>query len=169
MICMASALLVGACKPSEKNYRAAYDAARSKNERQMENLGTNEHSFESIDGIRKIVINNQTIYKDTETLASIVESGRQPEAGTGSLGVAVGCYTMPTNARSQIEDLRKSLPGVSLAKTGAGKWYVIIKLCQTEEEAAEAISTFLARHKDVVCPGLPTRTPLIIEVRGHSK
>lgn len=145
---MACALLMlYGCKPTEKNYKAAYDAAMSKQPVVDDALEVDVEDLITVDGGRKETINGVTLLFIPETVKPTDSDNAK---GEGGVGVAIGKYDMPTNARSQAKMLSETEPEAQVCTNGKGTYYVVVKRVGNSAEAADYISGFKQRH-----PGYP--------------
>lgn len=149
------------CKPTEKNYKAAYDAALAK--RQAENndpdLNIPVNGYQRIGDPGKKTVGGKSydyLFARVKPLADNVEM--QP------YNVAVAVYKMPTNCEAQAKDLRSAGYQALGAKTGDDRYYVIIGTYPTVEEAASAADAYAAKNKEAVYVGLG-ESPLILQCK----
>lgn len=156
-------LLLGACKPSEKNYRSAYEAAREKERRSNEALGIDAGKLLSVDGAVATAVDGDTIYVQPVTV-TVAEVPDSVASGTGDRGVAIARHSMHANAISQLADLSVRYSGMFLAKDGDGKWYVMLGRFADNSEALRAIRRFEESAPDYPFVGLPGR-PVVVTVK----
>lgn len=135
------------CKPTEKNYRAAYDAAVSKREKTNESLAAD--GLISEEGPRIQVIAGDSLYFLNERLS--VEDGAKP---LKSLNVAVAMFKMNTNARSGASALADKGYDASVARASGDKCYVIAGSFDTLEETRGFIKRFRKENKSYAYIGL---------------
>lgn len=95
-----AALLLASCKPTEKNYKAAYDAALEKREAAMREQMIPTTGLMSDDGPQMRVVEGDTVYVLREALRR-----GEPSRKVGGWSVAVALYKMETNARANVENL----------------------------------------------------------------
>ena len=147
-------IILAGCKPTEKNYASAYikasEAARLKNANIDNDIA--EHQLEAIDGPRLEVNGNDSVYVAPNRV-KLFESDSSPEKG--KYGIAVAKYSMPTNARRHLQDIKKEYPDAFLAFDGNEGYYVMIERVPSVPEAAEPIRVFKLKHPDFRYMGLP--------------
>lgn len=151
-VALAAVVLTG-CKPTEKNYKAAYDAAVSKREKANESLAAD--GLISEDGPREHRINGDTYYMLNENLS--VAAG---EDALKPVNVAVAVFKMPTNARSGAASLKDKGYGARAAQAPGDKWYVIAGSFDSLDDAASFIKGFKTKNPDFQYIGLGN--PVII-------
>lgn len=134
------------CKPTEKNYQAAYDAARSKREAAAEDpdmaLMLGGHQLDRSEGGTAVSAVDGTKLPLKSTSLKFDE----PPVGTGDWYLAVARYSMPTNARAQAGDLRAKGDTVSVASDLDSEWYVVAARTSTRTEAGDAAARFISSH-----------------------
>ena len=154
-----SLLELVSCKPTEKGYQAAYDAARNKREAAMADIvdvNMPKEGLQQVDGPQLREIDGTTVYVDNRWIKPDNSNERLP----GSYNVAVGTYKMSTNARSQSEDLRKEGYKAFAALDADGKYYTIAGSFETLKEAVDFSKEYSKKGKRVYV-GLPD-APVII-------
>lgn len=127
-------LLVG-CKPTEKNYRAAYDAALNKRAQAQESLAAEGLITE--DAPRRVTIDGKEF--------SVIDENIKVDSGDITLGpvlVAVARFKMPTNARAGADALRGKGYEAVAARAVGEKWYTIAGSFRDVGEAASFIGRF---------------------------
>ncbi len=154
MIALASVVLAG-CKPTEKNYRAAYDAAISKRQSAEDSLAAD--GLVSTDGPRSRNIDGKDYYFLTETIKAA-----EGYETLKDVNVAVAEFKMPTNARSGVEALREKGYDARLAQGVCDKWVVIAGSFDSIKEATELIDEFRRKNPSYPYIGLGADAPVII-------
>lgn len=151
-------LLTGGCKPTEKGYKAAYDAALNKREQAMVDYdpALPVEGLQSTDGPQLKEIEGSNYYFLKERLKKTEEDGEALHL----YNVAVACYKMPTNCRAQVADLSGEGYPAFGAKSGEDKYYVILSSFPSLEEATECYRKYSSK-KNRVYVGLPD-SPVII-------
>lgn len=145
--------LVCACKPTENNYRTAYETAQAKKTVEHtteEELGMPE--LTNTDGPRRIRIGHDTAYVYHEPLTL---HGDNPSKSTLGACVAVGKYKMTANAQSDAEALRAEGYNAFLLQTPRGEYYTCIGSASSLEEAVKIMRQFMQRHPKRPYIGLP--------------
>ena len=150
-----SAVVLAGCKPTEKNYREAYDAAVARREKSLADAGDDAVGLTTDDGPRTVVVDGDTLH--------ILSRRLSPADGGGALhpvNVAVGEFSMNTNARSGAESLASRGYASRVARGEGDRWYTIASGFDNEEDARAFVRTFRRRNAGYVYVGLPG--PVII-------
>lgn len=151
------ALMFVGCKPTEKNYKAAYDAAQLKREQAAAEQMRPASGLLSDDGPTMKVIDGDTIFVTHERLR--LPDGERPE---GVWGVAVALYKMSTNANATVSDLKAAgIPEAIYLKSPQGKHYALAALVATLDSARSVAAEFKSKFPDYPYIGLPG-APVII-------
>lgn len=143
------------CKPTEKNYKEAYEAAAAKRQADMEARGLGGMMLQDDLNISKRPMgeNGDSVWICHDLLSLEVEEGiTLPE---GRYGVVTSVFKMPANARAMSSDLREAGEVAAVGKSSSGKWYVITGIYPSLNEAAEGLREFDRHHKDFHYVGLP--------------
>ena len=150
--------LLTSCKPTEKNYKAAYDAALGKREASMADIDVDlpEGALQEVDGPQLKEIDGVKVYVLNERIRRVDEGMAMP----GNYNVAVGTYKMITNCKAQAESLKTEGYEAFPAKTMGGMFYTIAASCPTLSDAVKFIQNYKSK-KDRVYVGLPN-APVII-------
>lgn len=156
------ALTFGGCKPTEQNYRAAYDKAYEAAQRkaEAETTGAEGTRLESIDGPRSEQIGRENIAVASVIVKPADAAVVLPEEA--NVAVAVARYTMPTNAYRNADDLRQDFPEAFVATDGRDNYYVVIATAPSKEDAAEITSRFRSTHPDYPYLGIRSSYPPLI-------
>lgn len=153
--------LLWSCKPTEKNYKAAYDVAVKKREMSADPERAEGHRVISVDGPRMVSVGNRVYALVTDFLKSTDESATP--APQPHYRVAVGRYQMPTNARAQVADLRgNGYPDAELMRDGKDRYYVVAAGFDRLEDAAACVKSLMEKFPSTMFVGLDGN-PLIIE------
>ena len=155
------ALIVVGCKPTEKNYKNAYDVALAKKQAAAESLDVDASDLQSVEGIRRQQVEGSSVSILSETVKPL-ES--EQLGGEGAMAVVVGKFNMLTNARRQASDLASSDPDAIVCTNGKGLYFVSIKRCASLQEAAEIVEDFKSRHPDYPFVGLDG-DPVVVHIR----
>ena len=155
------ALALSGCKPTEKGYQAAYDAAKSKREAAVAELGVDlpAGAFQEVDGPQLKEVNGVKIYVLNERLKPADFITELPD----NYNVAIGKYKMITNAKSQAEVLIKEGYEAFPAKNNQGIYYTIAGSFHTQAEAVKFYEEY-QKGKNRSYVGLPG-APVIIYSR----
>lgn len=150
-------LLLAGCKPTEKNYRSAYDAAQAKRQA----AATADDGLlpvsvlESTDGPRRLNIGGTEIYTQAMALSG---------AELGTYNVAVGAYSMDTNAKALAEKLRgEGYADACVALGSDSKIYVVAAHTDGLEDAAAVVAQFRNSHPGFPYSGLPGAPVVLIK------
>lgn len=151
------ALMFVGCKPTENNYRNAYDAAVAKREQAAAEQMRPASGLLSDDGPMQRVVNGDTVYVLNERV-SMLDGGAAPDRW----GVAVGIYKMDTNARASAEDIMAAGFGNAFVARGTeGRFFTIAATAHTLETAKEESERFRKQFPDYPYVGLPAAPVLI--------
>lgn len=145
LICAAS--LLTACKPTEKNYRLAYEKAQEKahqglTDEEYRMMTLNDlpsymrTATDSIRGFRESVIWQYT--------PAAVDSGRKAVAAHYNL--AVGKYSMLTNAKAHADRLAADGWQARVFRNGEPVYYVVAKMSDNLDSIAHAGHIYSARY-----------------------
>ena len=146
------------CKPTEKGYKAAYDAALGKREAAMSDIDTNVAvgEIQQVDGAQLKEVDGVKVYVLNQRLKPVEEGKRLP----GNYNVAVGTYKMITNCRAQAEALKaegyEAFPAVDME----GMHFTIAGSFPTMSDAVKFYEKYKS-GKNRVYVGLP-QSPVII-------
>lgn len=143
---LVAAVVFTSCKPTEKNYQAAYDVAKAKKTVEADDpdmaLMLGGHTLDrseggtavsSVDGM-KLPLKSTSLRFET------------PLEGDGDWFLAVARYSMPTNARAQARDLKSKGDNVGVVEDSDSEWYVIAGVARDRREAGEIASRFIRTH-----------------------
>lgn len=155
VLCGVAMLMLVSCKPTENNYRSAYEVAQRQKENQVAvdaELGIPEGGLIDEDGPQKQVVDGDAIMVMHEAL-SAVKDPEDEKTGEGKAllrkyVVAVSGFKMPTNSHALAHDLRKK--GYKDAMTVKNKrdtYYAIIGSYATIQEAKQAAKEFAEKHR----------------------
>lgn len=152
---------IAGCKPTEKNYKAAYDAAVQKRQAAASDPDMNlpAGTLLQTDGPQLRVINGDSVYVLGERLKFI--DGVEHEKHKYS--VAVAAYKMQTNCAAQVSDLFTKGYQAFGAQNPDGTFYVIAGSFKTLDEAASFCKSFATKEKKHIYSGLPSAPVILIE------
>ena len=153
----AAGLLLVACKPSENNYKLAYDTAR-----RVEREGLDDGVFELMqqealppmvrvmgDSVRIKRVNLKWYYTP-----AAVDSGKRIEPG--AYNVAVSVFKMPTNAKAQADAIAAEGYRSCVMLNNGNNYYVIAGVAESLDSAAHLSSRYLSTHNSgyvgLTCP-----------------
>lgn len=149
-------LIFTGCKPTEKNYRSAYEIALQKKEKEKAAADPEEEGMIRTDAPRTEKYNGTQIRTLNEHL--LVE-GKTPVSQP--LNVAVCLFKMPTNARAGAAAFVKEGYKGFAAKSYGDRWFLIIGSADSMEEAVKLADKFKKKHPDYPYIGLDG-APVII-------
>ena len=150
-------LLFVGCKPTEKGYQAAYDAAKNKREAAAREQMLPAQGLQSDDVPQLRVVNGDSIYV-LRAIMRTEDSRRAPKPWL----LAVGVYRMSTNAKANALNLRQSgYPQATWLKGPENKWYTISDGAETLDSLKVMSRLFKDTHPDYPYVGLPA-SPVII-------
>lgn len=151
-------LLLPSCKPTEKGYKAAYDAALGKREALKSDIDVNIpiDAVQQVDGPQLREIDGVKVYVLNQRLKPTDDGFNLP----GQYNVAVGSYKMITNCKSQSTALKQEGLEAFPAQDPDGVFYTIAGSFPTLSDAVK-FSQKYASAKDRVYVGLPD-SPVII-------
>lgn len=157
-------LLMGlyGCKPTEKGYKQAYDAAKSKREQAdpEEELLTGGHRLLNEESTNWRVLAGDSLQVQHMFLKP-TDGEKWPQSGPYRLAVAM--FKMSTNAKSMLTDLKKkgSLKPV-IATDGKDKYYIIAGSATYLDSLGNVLTTFRKDHPGFQYIGLTPAKPLIV-------
>lgn len=149
------------CKPTEKGYQAAYDAAKNKREAVLTDLGVDlpEGAFQQVDGPQLKEVDGEHVYVLNERLKPADFVMELPE----QYNVAIGKYKMITNCKAQAEELLHNGYHAFPAQAKDDVYYTIAGSFSTLSEAVK-FSQEYQKGKNRIYVGLP-EAPVIIYSR----
>ena len=156
--CILLGLLVVACKPTEKGYKAAYDAALGKRQAATADMDVNlpAGALQQVDGPQLQEIDGIKVYVLRQSLRAAQEDINL----TATYNVAVGAFKMITNSEAQSKALREEGFMAFPAKTSDDLYYTIAGSFPTMSEAVRFYNKY-RMGKNRVYVGLPD-APVII-------
>ena len=157
---MILSVLAPGCKPTERNYKAAYDAALAKRQANVDaDLDIPQEG---------LIVEGQPVHRNVEgtdvlilvaPLSAVDEGSVAPKA----YNVVAGSFRMPVNALDQARTLRGEGLEAFAARGEHDLFYTVAGSFDTLPEAADFYSFFMSRHPDFTYVGLPSL--VIIERR----
>lgn len=150
--------LLPSCKPTEKGYKSAYDAALGKREALKADIDVDlpDGALQSVDGPQLKEIDGVKVYLLNQRISPVEEGVSLPE----SYNVAIGSYKMNTNTKAQAQALKEEGYNAFSAKDTEGMYYTIAGSFPSLSEAVKFYQEYKA-GKDRVYVGLPN-SPVII-------
>lgn len=159
---VAGLLLMGACKPTEKNYRAAYDAAKAKREYKDpdEELLTGGHRLLSDDATNWVVLGKDSLQTERIWLKPY-DGSMWPQSGPYRLAVAM--FKMSTNATSILDDLKKHKELTPIvAQDGQKRLFLIAGSATKPDSLGAVLTTFRKAVPDFTYIGMTDSQPMVI-------
>ncbi len=160
-LCMMLPMFVG-CKPTEKGYRQAYEAAKSKRDQvdPDEELLTGGHKLLNQESSNWRVIAGDSLQIQHKFLKP-TDGEFWPQSGPYRLAVAM--FKMTTNAKSMLSDLqgKGSLKPV-IATDGKDTYYIIAGSATYVDSLGNVLGTFKKENPNFQFIGLEKDRPLII-------
>ena len=154
--------LMAGCKPTEKGYKEAYDAAKSKREQKDpdEDLMTGGHKLLGLESTNWRVIAGDSLQLQ-HLFIKPTDNEKWPQSGPYRLAVAM--FKMTTNANSMLEDLKKkgSLKPV-IATDGKDSYYMIAGSATYLDSLGNVLNTFQKENPGFQYIGMPQSAPTII-------
>ena len=151
-------LLFVACKPTEKNYKSAYDAALGKRQAALAEIDVNlpEGAIQQVDGPQLKEVDGVKVFVQNQVIRPAEEGKSLP----GSYNVAVGLFKMITNSQAQSQALQDEGLDAFPAKDPEGNCYTIAGSFPSLKEAVNFYQKYKS-GKNRVYVGLPD-SPVII-------
>ncbi len=160
-VVLSGSVILTGCKPTEKNYKSAYDAAVAKNKAEQTDPDLNLPA----DGFHRL---GEPVKKELDGVSYFYKVARltplDKERELDSYGVAIAVYKMPTNCRAQVSNLREEGYEAAGGKSVDSEYYVFAGTYPTLEEAVKSAVDYQNRHKDTPYVGLPG-APVVIQCR----
>ena len=160
-LCMMGAMLYS-CKPTEKGYRQAYEAAKSKREQKDpdEDLLTGGHKLLSEEASNWRIIDGDSLQMVHKFLRP-ADGSKWPHAGPNRLSVAI--IKMTTNANSMLSDLKKGR-GLTpiIATDGNDTYYIIAGSATYVDSLGNVLYTFKQENPGFQYIGLMPQQPVIM-------
>lgn len=151
------ALMFVGCKPTEANYKKAYDAALAKREKVAQEQMRPATGLMSDYGPQLRVVDGDTIYVVNEMLR--FEDGIKP---SGRWAVAVGLFKMDTNAKASASDLRElGFPEAVMGRAQGDKYYTLAAFASTLDSIRVCSKQFEEKFPEYPYVGLPGKPVLI--------
>lgn len=158
LICVLLPCFMFSCKPTEKGYKAAYDAALGKREAAMADIDVNlpEGALQQVDGAQLREVEGVKVYVLNQRIKPAENNMQLPEP----YNVAVGSYKMITNCRSQANSLKEEGFNAFPAQDNEDMFYTVAGSFPTLSEAVKFYQEYQS-GKNRVYVGLPD-APVII-------
>ncbi len=158
-IAVCCVLILSACKPTERNYRAAYDAALAKREKAEAEAMLPATGLRSVDGPQMKIVGGDTIFVSNERFKIPAGEERPMQYNVG-----VAMYKMSTNAKSMAEDLKARGYNTRALQATGDRWFTIAGSFPTLEEAMTFNKVFKKNNPGFRYVGL-SGAPVIIRTQ----
>lgn len=152
-----SLLILAGCKPTEKNYKAAYEIAQGKKDKAKAEEDPEEAGMIRVGQPRTQVVNGEEVGVLNEYLS--VDKGVERK----SVNVVVAQLKMPTNAKSGAENLCKMGYKAFAAQGQGDRWFVVAGSFDTMQEGLDFIKKFRTRNPEYPYIGL-SGAPIIVRM-----
>ncbi len=157
-------MLAVGCKPTEKGYQQAYDAAKAKREYV-------DPDAELLTGGHKLLDENSTnwVALGTDTL-QLQHFHLKPENGeawpqTGPYRLAVAMFKMNTNSSSMLNDIKKGNLTPIAATDGKDRHFIIAGSATTADSLSQVLATFRKENPGFRHIGLTPEEPIVVVSR----
>lgn len=146
------------CKPTEKNYKSAYDAARLKREKAAKEQMRPATGLLSDDGPQMRVVNGDTIFVLQERLRAL-DGSRLPHQWM----LGVGMFKMDTNAKASADRLRsEGYPDATAVKGYDSKYYTVAATAASLDSIIIVSKKFKKDYPEYPYIGLPGAPVMIV-------
>ena len=153
---LAFTILIPSCKPSEKNYRKAYErtmAARDSSDTDFDETIYGRYRKQLVS--TPVIVGNDTLDARTQNISVTPDGGGINESIKPYM-VVIGGFKQLFNARSLRERLLDlGYPGAFLVQTAEPYYFVVAKACTTPEEAIATIKVLKANPPIPMRNGFP--------------
>lgn len=150
-------LSFGGCKPTEKNYKSAYDSALAKRQAAEADLQVPAGERIILEGEPvPRAFGSDTVYCLTVRVAPITDGSRS----AGKYALAVGCFKMPANALDQARALRDAGEESFAVRAQDSRFYTLCGDYDSMEDAYAAYRLWKTKRPDYPSVGLPGITIL---------
>lgn len=162
LIAITFAISIVSCKPTEKNYKAAYDAALGKREAAKADMDVNlpEGALQQIDGPQLKEVDGKQVYILNMRIRPLDQGIKLP----GKYNVAIGSYKMNTNCLAQVDVLKKEGYEAFAVRDSEPMYYSIAGSFETLQEAVQFYEDY-KKGKNRVYVGLPNNPVIIFTPR----
>lgn len=149
----AAVLLLGvtACKPTEKGYQAAYDAALAKRQAAQQEQMLPAQGMQMDDGPQIRVVGGDSVYVDRQRIKAAEGSAWELD----KFNVAVSFFKMKTNAEASAAMMKDKGYKAIAAQSARERWYVVVGEFPSLQEAVDFYKEFMKKNPDYKYIGLP--------------
>lgn len=156
-------MIASGCKPTERNYQAAYDAALAKRQTALQDMDIPaEGLMEDGEPFLKDMGQGRRLYYLVAPMAPVSEGSLAGD----KYNVVVGCYKMPVNALDQARKLREDGLDSFATRGEQDRFYVVAATFETLPEAIAFYDDFLASRPGYPIVGFPGLT-IVENTRVH--
>lgn len=156
MVCLQ--ILFNSCKPTEQNYRAAYEAAQNKQQRLKDADDSDTLQLITNDMPPRKSVGEKSAYVSREAVTLYGDA----EKNAPTFNVAVAKYKMTANAQSHQERLVQEGLQAYLLATPNGEFYVVAASLPTMDEAVVYAADYKKKNPGIPFAGLPGEPIVII-------
>lgn len=158
LLLLCAIIALSSCKPTEKGYKSAYDAALNKREASKADIDVNlpPGAIQQVEGPQLKEVDGVYVYVMNKRIVPADFVMELPQ----NYNVAIGEYKMNTNCKAQAESLLSNGYHAFPAKDEEGKYYTIAGSFPTLSEAVKFYQEY-QKGKNRVYVGLPS-APVII-------
>lgn len=156
---MLVAVAMTGCKPSEKNYRSAYDAAKAKREAAVAESMVPATGLMSDDGTMLKIVDGDSLYVSRDRLR--IDPKKPADERPKPFSVGVAMYRMHTNAEAAASDLKAKGYAAEAMQTTGDRWYVVAGGFPNLTEAKVFVTDFKKKNPKYPYVGLPG-SPVIL-------
>lgn len=156
-------LILSACKPTENNYRQAYEAAQAKKKK-----ADNDADFDISRMIRDDLPRREKIDGDSAYIRRehLMIYGDDASRSLPRCNVAVAAFRMRSNAEAMAQRLRSEEKlDAFIIRDRNELLYVIANSAPTLPEAIKKMREFISAHPNFVYVGLPQEPVIEIAIR----
>ena len=152
---LAAGIALTGCKPSERNYKSAYDVARAKAEREERErselnreMGLSDATLQEVDGARLETVAGRPSVWGKRTRLARADS-------VAEYSVAIATFKMPANAEALAADMRGA--GFSASRTAkqGERYYTLIGESPDPAEMVLLMERFEKKYKEYHYVGQP--------------
>ncbi|MCM1291533.1 MAG: hypothetical protein NC201_04920 [Prevotella sp.] len=150
--------LLPSCKPTENNYKKAYEAAKAKREKDASDpdiiipggklANDDSPKVESLDGVSYLIK-----YQPLKLIAG--------NAPLQQFNVAIASYKMTANATSHWERIKKQFPDAVLVQNPNEIYFVCIGGYSEKTSAVNALKDYMEKYPDAQYLGIDEMQPVI--------
>ncbi len=156
-------MMLPGCKPTEANYRKAYDTAKQKKQKEVTDPDIDLHNLTREDLPTRVKVDNDSAYVRQEALRLHAQG---PAGPLHPYCVAVGKYRMPTNAEADAEALRTQGYNAFLILNTRSEYYVVSGAFADLPSAVAFMRKYITANPDRPYVGLPGEPVIEVPLKG---